>query len=170
MDNWRFGAMAIAVLMAASAASPSLADSSPRVAGWIENAWLINPGMSFEAKLDTGARTSSVHAPGAEIYRKGGKRFVKFTLASPSGRSMQLDLPLVRISMTRDMNGPTIKRPVVMLRMCAAGVIGETEVNLSNRPGFNYALLIGRTFMVNRIIVDSAREKLHPAACAGDTK
>ena len=153
--------MLFAVLPAGAAA----ATDAPITAGWIENAWLHAPGMAYEAKLDTGARTSSVHAPDAEIYPKDGKRRVKFTLATPSGRSLALDLPVVRISLTRDMNGPSIKRPVVMLRMCVAGKVGNTEVNISSRIGFNFALLIGRTFMGGRIFVDPGKENLHPRAC-----
>ena len=46
-----------------------------------------------------------------------------------------------------------------------AGEIGEVEVNLFNRSEFNNRLLVGRTFLADRILVDSSRRSMHPGKC-----
>ncbi len=51
----------------------------------------------------------------------------------------------------------TEKRAVVLLRLCLGHRFREAEVNLNDRAGMNYALLIGRRFMGKHILVDSSR-------------
>lgn len=74
-------------------------------------------------------------------------------------------LPVVRIASIKNLTGPSIELAVVRIRLCVAGEIGEVEVNLSSRSEFNNRLLVGRTFLADRILVDSSRTRMHPGKC-----
>ena len=59
--------------------SPPL-QAEPATLGWLESFYL--PGERMVAKLDTGAKTSSVHAKNIEILEKDGRPWVSFTIPS----------------------------------------------------------------------------------------
>lgn len=135
-------------------------------AGWVEYAAVYPGGLIYSAKLDSGARHSSVHARIVRIWKQDGADWVRFRLKADDGTQRTYELPVVRLSRTRDMTGPTIVRPVVRLRICVGNRFGEVEVNLSDRKGFNHGLLIGRSFLKNRFLVNSGDRLLHKLGCA----
>lgn len=125
--------------------------------GWLEEVKLKEAGVVMEAKLDTGADNSSVHAPDAESFEKDGKTWVRFTLQGIDGKPVEKTLPLVRqTSIRRHGREPAI-RYVVRMTLQIGEVDREVEVNLADRENFDYPLLIGRSFLEGRILVDSAR-------------
>lgn len=134
-------------------------------AGWIEDARVFPGGLRYTAKLDSGATHSAVFATAIERFEKNDGNWVRFTLTAIDGTAKSYELPLVRVSRTRDINGPAIRREVVRLTVCVGDVRAETEVNLSDRNGFNHALLLGRSFLRGRFLVDSGTRHLHKLNC-----
>jgi len=127
------------------------------VVGWIENALIEPGGLLIRAKLDTGARTSSLNAPDYKMFDRDGEPWVRFTVINREGKSIEYERKVVRSARIKRIQGPSQVRPVVLLTVCIGNVRGETEVNLVNRQGFNYQMLIGRRFLARRLAIDPAR-------------
>jgi hypothetical protein len=143
---------------AAQAAPKAKAPRNARpVVGWIENAVIEPGGLLIRAKLDTGARTSSLNAPDYKLFERDGEHWVRFTVINREGKSVAFERQVVRHARIKRIQGPSQVRPVVLLTVCIGSVRGETEVNLVNREGFNYQMLIGRRFLARRLAVDPGR-------------
>ena len=124
------------------------------VVGWIENALIDPGGLLIRAKLDTGARTSSLNAPNYKIFDRDGQPWVRFSVTNREGKSVTFERELVRHARIKRIMGPPQVRPVVLLTVCIGSVRAETEVDLVNREGFNYQMLIGRRFLARRFAID----------------
>lgn len=146
-------------------ASAEQAQKKPQIMGWVERARIYPGGLPIHAKLDTGAQTSSLDAPGYELVQKDGKNWVQFTLINSAGRAQKFDLEVARSSVIKSRTGPNMKRPVVLLRVCVGGIYKVAEVNLSRRTHFNYKLLIGRSFLGDDIAVLSSAKFTTKFSC-----
>ena len=99
--------------LATSAWSDSL---DLQILGWIENAFLPDPGLALKAKLDTGAETSSLDARVLKKFRKAGKRWVRFAVTDrDSGEEFVMVRERVRTIGVVQHDGSRQTRPVVML-------------------------------------------------------
>ena len=105
------------------------------VAGWIEDGWVGQPPVKFRVKLDTGAKTSSINAPGYREFTKVGKRYVAFTLANKDGRELTVEQPVLRVATIRRAGVAKRTRPVIRLKLCVAGVTSEVEFSLADPLG-----------------------------------
>ena len=65
-------------------------------AGWIEKAVLYPQGIVVHAKLDTGAKTSSLHAPDLEFITRDGKEWVRFGVTNRDIETVIIEAPVVR--------------------------------------------------------------------------
>ena len=91
---------------------------------------------------------------------------VKFRLTSRGGRTAVYSAQVVRWVSIRRRGGGSIVRPVVLMDLCVAGVRVRGEVNLADRTGFNYPVLIGRNMLSDAAIsVDSGRRYASKRAC-----
>ena len=72
--------LCVALLLAAPMAHGSSTDPGKVIAGWVEKISLVEPALVIKAKLDTGAKTSSIHAVNVEPFMRDGDRWVKFDL------------------------------------------------------------------------------------------
>lgn len=120
----------------------------------------VNPsGLRLEARIDTGAETTSIHAEDIQLVEKDGKRYVHFKLIDPqSGEVAELERRLrrkVRIKQTAGV--PSERRFVVKLWVELGEIKELIEVTLSDRTDFEYPLLIGRNFLTDIAIVDVSR-------------
>lgn len=146
--------------MPACAAGPVLAadgEAKP-VVGWIEDVF-VHPGdMLIRAKLDTGADVSSLHAVDIQEFDKNGERWVRFVLMDDGGKKLRMARRVVRdITITRH-RGREEKRVVVLLGICLGTLYKTVEVNLVDRTGLKYPMLVGRSFLAGAVMIDPARE------------
>lgn len=125
--------------------------------GWIENVILFPGGLKLAAKLDTGARTSSIDVARHEIFLREGRQWVRFRVSDRKGATIGFERPVVRIARIRRSQSKTVERPVVMLGLCLGTRYRDVEVNLAKRSHLNYPLLVGRSSMQG-IAVDPSRE------------
>lgn len=121
---------------------------------WVE----VEPaGFKLEARIDTGAETTSIHAEKIQLVEKDGKRYVRFTVFDDAGEAIEQELRLRRRVLIKQKTGEPERRYVVRMWVSLAGVRSRIDVNLSDRDDFEYPLLVGRNFLVDTVIVDVSR-------------
>ena len=136
---------------------------SPRILGWKEWVWVVKPEIVLRAKLDTGARTCSIHAANIETLEIDGKKWVKFTICDPedeNGAHHRHKAPVVRVAKVKNDAGGLDTRYVVPLTFEIGGHKLETEFNLNDRSHLVCEVLIGRNALKELGAVDSSRTDL----------
>jgi len=119
--------------------------------GLHEHVLLPEFDLPLEAKLDTGAKTASLHAQGIERFKRDGRPWVRFYLGE--GDAKPIEMPLIRISRIkrraddidddREDTRSSSHRPVVALSICLGNRVQQIETNLTDRSAFHYPMLIG---------------------------
>jgi hypothetical protein len=135
------------------------------IVGFTETVRLYPGDIAIRAKIDTGARTSSLHADDIISFERDGRLWVRFHVTNRDNRTQTFERPVVRQVKIKSLAGPSLSRPVVMLGICISDVFRVTEVNLSNRHGFNFQLLVGRRFMRQALVVDPGRQFTRKPRC-----
>lgn len=140
------------------------------VVGWVERVKIYPGEMILEAKLDTGAKTASINARDIETFERKGTPWVRFRIVNHDAHGLALERPLVRETKIQRHFGKRQRRPVVKLGVCVGDLYREVQVNLVNRSGFIYPMLIGRMFMKKQLLVDPARRYTVAPKCAPGPK
>lgn len=137
------------------------------IAGWLEMLVLSPWQIKLKAKLDSGAKTSSIHAENIERFEQDGKAWVRFDLPVTHKRKTVLrtiEAPLVREVKIKRHNLPSARRSVVELSFCINGHSYSTQFTLANRGNFNYPVLLGRRFLQGNILIDPAETFIHDSS------
>ena len=117
----------------------------------------------IKAKLDTGARSSSVHAFDVEVTGEGDSERVRFSIR-PWQRSehdtVVVECPIHDRRAVRSSSGHTEHRIVVLMHITLMGRVVTTEMTLSNRDAMGFRMLIGREALRQGFVVDPARSFL----------
>lgn len=163
-------ALAIPAGAAADTASKTNEASVPETLGFVEWVVMNDTGLRLKTRLDTGAKTSSLHAVNVESFKKDDEEWVKFQipLADHKGQPtdgdidheeiiLELERPVERTVLIKRKGAPSQRRYVVMMDFCIAGTSHETQFSLTDRSNFSYPVLLGRRFMRDdNILIDSA--------------
>jgi hypothetical protein len=145
-----------------------VATPRPRAAlpaiGWRE--WIALPELAVErikAKVDTGARSSALHAYNMHIYYRSGKPHVSFDI-HPLQRDSNTSIParaeIVAIRSVRCSNGQVELRPVIHTRIAVGELVWPIELTLTNRDEMGFRMLLGRQAIRGRFLVDGGRSYL----------
>lgn len=136
-------------------------DSPPSPIGWRE--WVALPGWGVDhtkAKIDTGARTSSLHAFDLEWFERDDDSWVRFEI-HPWQRSTHDPVTVeATVHDTRDIrssSGRIERRPIVRTVVRIAGIDVESEITLTRRDEMGFRMLIGREALRRRFTVDPGR-------------
>jgi len=122
--------------------------------------WLtVEPGdLRLEARIDTGAETTSIHAEQIQLVEKEGKRYVRFLLPdAETGFDQFIELRLRRRVLIKQHSGEPERRYVVRMWLTLGELRSRVDVTLSDREDFEYPLLVGRNFLMDAVIVDVSR-------------
>jgi hypothetical protein len=132
--------------------------SETAVLGWRE--WVQLPDWNvahLKAKVDTGARTSSLHAFDLEWFEQDGTPWVRFHI-HPWQRStadtVAASAEVVTTRNIRSSSGAIEHRPVVRTVITLAGIPVRAEVTLTRRDQMGFRMLIGREAIRRRFLVD----------------
>ncbi len=134
----------------------------PTIIGWREWVWLpeLVGDTAVKAKIDTGARTSAIHAWDLEPFRRDGSAWIRFSL-HPRQRDdthvVVAEAPLLEEREVRSSNGDTELRAVVETTVVIGGHRFPIELTLTKRDQMGFRMLLGRTAMVDRLLVDPGR-------------
>lgn len=131
------------------------------IIGWRE--WVAFPLFdiqSIKAKIDTGAKTSAIHAEDIQFFHKNGKQMVKFKLY-PFQRNRKFFVKthseVLDIRSIRSSNGKIDLRPIIKTDIMLMGKRWEIELSLTNRDLMGFRLLLGRQALSKRFIVDVSK-------------
>jgi hypothetical protein len=130
------------------------------VLGWRE--WLALPELgipAIKAKIDTGARTSSLHVDTLETSERDGRTWLRFSVAATGRRSaprVECFAPASARRTVTDSGGHATLRWFIRTRIVLGGVEVDTEINLTNRHNMLFPMLLGRSALSHRFAVDPA--------------
>ncbi|WP_020160300.1 MULTISPECIES: ATP-dependent zinc protease family protein [Methylobacter] len=126
--------------------------------GWRE--WVALPELNIgqiKAKIDTGARSSALHACAIDPYRKSGQRWIMFAI-HPSQIStdvlVECHAPVKDRRLVSDSGGHKQRRYVIETEIVLGRTMVRAEMTLTNRDSMRFRMLLGRTAMNTRFIID----------------
>lgn len=128
------------------------------IVGWEEWCALPELGLpAIKAKLDTGAKTSALHAFKIEGFTENGVEYVRFDI-HPIQRTDQYVTsciaPVIDKRYVSDSGGHKEKRYVISTPLLLDNIIWDIEVTLTNRDTMAFRMLLGRAAMRGKMIVD----------------
>lgn len=136
----------------------------PNLVGWRE--WAVLPELGIHAikvKIDTGARTSALHALNIERSRANGQDMVSFSI-QPVQRNKSIvirtEAPLIDIREVSDSGGHTENRYVISSRIIIGAMEKEIDITLTERNSMLFRMLVGRTALAESVLVDPAASYL----------
>lgn len=125
------------------------AANTKTIYGYIEKATLVDQHLVLPAKLDTGAKSSSLHAIDITKEKINGKTYLHFTVPFQGKKITFLCEYFGKVSIKpRAQEIEHIKRPVVWMKIKLDNQEQMIRVNLTNRANFNYPLLLGRQAII----------------------
>lgn len=135
----------------------------PRI-GWRE--WVALPDLDIgriKAKVDTGARSSSLHAYEIEVFARGRRDFVRFAV-HPVQRETKTTVhcvaELYEHRHVKSSTGHREYRPIIRTRVQLGGDSWPIDLTLTTRDAMGFRMLLGREAIRRRFLVDSGRSYL----------
>lgn len=138
--------------------------SSLPTIGWRE--WLALPELAIngiKAKVDTGARSSALHAFEIERFDRGGRQMVRFRVhpwQHDIEQTVQAEAEMIGQRLVRNSGGLETLRPVIVTSARLFGQCWPIEVTLIGRDAMGFRMLLGREAVRRRFLVDASRSFL----------
>lgn len=128
-----------------------------QILGWRE--WVKLPDLGIEwikAKVDTGARTSALHAFYTERFERDGCAWVRFGVHPQQQNDdtvIHCEAPIVDERVVTDSGGHRESRPVIRTSLILGGEQRDVEMTLTDRDSMLFRMLVGRTSINDGILV-----------------
>lgn len=141
----------------------STGTESPEIAGFViigelENITFKAKDLNLQARIDTGAQTSSLGVASQQPFERDGKKWLVFTVNDPHGnKSITFEKPIKRIAKIKRHGGEALERAVVKLKILLGNTEMEREFTLADRSQYKYPVLIGRNVLRGKYLVDVNR-------------
>jgi hypothetical protein len=129
-----------------------------RVIGWRE--WIALPDLGIariKTKVDTGARSSALHAVRIEEFERDGEAMVRFRvhpMQRDASETVVCEYPIHDRRSVRSSAGHEQHRIVIRPRVDVGGEIFEIDLTLTNRDAMGFRMLLGREATRGRFLVD----------------
>ena len=131
------------------------------IIGWREWVGLPDLGIAqIKVKVDTGARSSSLHAYELELFEREGAQWVRFQVQPVQRRrskSVAVEAPVFDMRSVRSSSGRASLRPVIITNVTLLGITWPVEVTLASRDKMGFRMLLGREAFRRRFLVDAGK-------------
>ncbi|NJL86183.1 MAG: ATP-dependent zinc protease [Leptolyngbyaceae cyanobacterium SM1_1_3] len=135
--------------------------------GWRE--WIELPDLGIvkvKAKIDTGARSSALHALEIERFNRTGRQMVRFKVFSnyqTCAQPLSVETDLLDRRQVRSSSGQTELRSIIQTHVAIRGQCWPIELTLTDRTQMGFPMLLGRQAMRGRFAVDPGQSYLQSA-------
>ena len=160
-------------------AAPKNESAAPETLGFVEWVVMNDTGLRLKARLDTGAKTSSLHAVNVEEFKKDDQKWVKFQIPLADHKDhtaegdinhkeiiLELERPVERTVLIKRRGAPSQRCYVVTMDFCFAGTSHKTQFSLTDRGNFSYSVLLDRRFMGDdNLLIDPADNFIAAKEC-----
>ena len=129
--------------------------------GWRE--WVALPGLGIsriKAKIDSGARSSALHAFALKTFERDGRQYVHFKvhpIQRETTKTIVAEAEILEYRQVRSSSGHRATRPVILTDVEILGQTWAIEVTLVNRDEMGFRMLLGREAVRGRWLIDSGR-------------
>ena len=121
--------------------------------------------LNIEAKIDTGAYTSSLHCKEVKQFTRNGIEYVSFLLLDqehPLFENKMIEWPVYKIKQVKNSFGDAEERFIIKTKIDFFDIVYEIEISLADLSLLDYPVLLGRKALRKKFIVDVS--KLHYAS------
>ena len=133
------------------------------IIGWREIVSLPELGIfEMSAKIDTGARTSALHAEDQEVFERDGRTWVRFRVpASRHHSDFRAEVPVLDLRDIKNTSGVPERRIVIRTHLNLGQHHWLIDVSLADRTNMGFDMILGRTAIRrHNVLVDAGRSFL----------
>ena len=133
------------------------------IVGWTETVSLPDLGLAgLKAKIDTGARTSALHASRIERFERDGAPWVRFRVRHDATRArIEAEHPVHDVRSIKNTSGVAQDRIVIRTGLMIAGRQWRIDLSLTDRSNMRLAMIVGRTALsAHNVAVHTRRVNL----------
>jgi hypothetical protein len=131
------------------------------VIGWREWAALPQLGIAYiKPKIDTGARSSSLHVSKVEEFQRGDTTYVRFKVHPIQRRKdfgVETEAKVLEYRNVKSSSGQKTRRPVILTEIRILGQSWYIELTLADRDAMGFRMLLGREAVRGRFLVDAGK-------------
>ncbi|MDN3701456.1 RimK/LysX family protein [Vibrio artabrorum] len=150
------------------AVAPIPPTSQPTILGGIEKVSIDLIAQSFDARVDTGASTSSLNAVDIKKFERNSKNWVKFHLddkAQAAEDKKWIEAPILRyVKIRQSTNAQTERRAVIELWVKVGNIHEKAQFTLADRSQMTHPVLLGREFIKDIALVDVSKKYVQTEA------
>ena len=131
------------------------------IIGWRE--WVALPDFGInkiKVKVDTGARSSSLHAFDMEYFERDGEKWVRFQVhpvQRKSHKTVEVEAKILEFRSVRSSSGVSSLRPVIITNVQLLGATWPVELTLASRDEMGFRMLLGREAIRRRFLVNPGK-------------
>lgn len=131
------------------------------IIGWREWVGLPDLGIKhIKVKVDTGARSSSLHAYDLRFFDKDEAPWVRFKVhpvQRKNDKTVVVEAPVLEYRSVRSSSGKATRRPVILTNIHLLGLTWSVELTLASRDEMGFRMLLGREAFRKRFLVDAGK-------------
>jgi hypothetical protein len=131
------------------------------VIGWREWVGLPDFGIkNIKVKVDTGARSSSLHAFDHHLFERDGVQWVRFKIhpvQRKNNKTVIAEAMVLEFRSVRSSSGVAVLRPVIVTNVALLGITWPVELTLASRDEMGFRMLLGREAFRRRFLVDAGK-------------
>jgi hypothetical protein len=134
-----------------------LSATQKKIIGRVE--WITLPDLKlkFKSRVDTGAKTNSLHAENIEETIVAGVPHVKFLIEKENGDKVELTRVIASKQKIKSTSGTVSNRYVIKEKIQIGNILKDFNINLNDRDKMEYKFLLGRNSLFGHFIVDVSK-------------
>ena len=130
-----------------------------KIIGELEHVTLIANELRLQARIDTGAQTSSLGIDSQLAFERDGKKWLRFSIKhADSEMPIEFERPVVRTATVKRHGAEAMERPVVKMKVRLGSIELLREFTLADRSTYKFPVLIGRNVLLGKYLVDVNRK------------